>query len=680
MYGPAVVSPAHSRLQELRYKKTDGDEVEDLEKLLMAVKQKHPDINAVSSGAIASNYQRLRVESICSRLGLISLAYMWEQDQATLLQNMIDSGIHAVLVKVAAIGMDPYKHLGKDLASVQPYLTHLACLYGSNVCGEGGEYESLTLDSPLFKHARIVLDEFEVTLHSPDQIAPVGVLHPTKFHLEAKDSSAKLSPGLLSSVYEVADDMPEKEEMVMKGEEVSVIELKNIRSSVEVLTTIISQQHGIFTICCWLSNSQKLDVQEELGLLLSTVEKTLHTKGLTWGNAVYVRLFLEDMVSFGVANEVYVKNITEQKCERGVPSRCCMQVCLPEACMGGALVEVTAASDLSKQVLHVQSISCWAPSCIGPYSQATLHRSILHMAGQLGLYPPTMALVQGGAALEMQQALKNCEAVARAFKVSLRNDSVAITIYCSAALSVEDQVQVERCLYEFLEGVEEDDDNESQSMRTDLKISNPLIFFVLVPALPKGAAVELEPSLYVNSSIYNDNDSESDSSLSWKHVHVEPPTTIGSSVVRNRTLACSPCQGSVLPRKYGRASICISNFSAGSLGLINTSENAGEARVDLEELQELISSAVATLRFRVFEEMARLSWNEVTAFRVYYDAIAVHAAPLYTAVTKALDDFRIAEGCSVAPTLIPVSGASFTLKIRELVLFDVTAASTHLQT
>lgn len=79
------------RLQELRYKKTDGDEVEDLEKLLMAVKQKHPDINAVSSGAIASNYQRLRVESICSRLGLISLAYMWEQDQATLLQNMVST-------------------------------------------------------------------------------------------------------------------------------------------------------------------------------------------------------------------------------------------------------------------------------------------------------------------------------------------------------------------------------------------------------------------------------------------------------------------------------------------------------------------------------------------------------------------------------------------------------------
>lgn len=110
-------------------------------------------------------------------------------------------------------------------------------------------------------------------------------------------------------------------------------------------------------------------MREELGLLLSTVEKSLHSKGLSWGNVVYVRLFLDDMVSFGSANEVYVKHITEQKCEKGVPSRCCMQVCLPEAAMGRVLLEVTAASDLSKQVLHVQSISCWAPCCIGPYSQ-----------------------------------------------------------------------------------------------------------------------------------------------------------------------------------------------------------------------------------------------------------------------------------------------------------------------
>ena len=36
-------------------------------------------------------------------------------------------------------------------------------LYGANVCGEGGEYESLTLDCPLFTRGRIVLDTSEVS-------------------------------------------------------------------------------------------------------------------------------------------------------------------------------------------------------------------------------------------------------------------------------------------------------------------------------------------------------------------------------------------------------------------------------------------------------------------------------------------------------------------------------------
>ena len=62
--------------------------------------------------------------------------------------------------------------------------------YGCNICGEGGEYETLTLDSPLFKHGRIVLDSWTVALHSPDQLASVGVLHPIGFHTEIKLSAA----------------------------------------------------------------------------------------------------------------------------------------------------------------------------------------------------------------------------------------------------------------------------------------------------------------------------------------------------------------------------------------------------------------------------------------------------------------------------------------------------------
>ena len=54
------------------------------------------------------------------------------------------------------------------------------------MCGEGGEYESLVLDCPLFKHACIVLDKWDTVLHSPDSFAPVGLLHPVAFHLEPK--------------------------------------------------------------------------------------------------------------------------------------------------------------------------------------------------------------------------------------------------------------------------------------------------------------------------------------------------------------------------------------------------------------------------------------------------------------------------------------------------------------
>ena len=118
--------------------------------------------------------------------------------------------------------------------------------------------------------------------------------------------------------------------------------------------------------------------------------------------------------------------------------------------------------------------------------------NVLHMAGQLGLDPPTMVLVKGGVTLEMQQAMKNCEAVAEAFKVSLRGDAIAITIYCSAALSAKDQAHIEHCLHEFLhaEAEEEADDDESHSQRNRRRYSkiipDPIILFVLVPALPKG--------------------------------------------------------------------------------------------------------------------------------------------------------------------------------------------------
>ena len=51
-------------VQGLTYEETEGDEVEDMLQLIAHVQRRHPALQAVSSGAIASDYQRLRVEHV----------------------------------------------------------------------------------------------------------------------------------------------------------------------------------------------------------------------------------------------------------------------------------------------------------------------------------------------------------------------------------------------------------------------------------------------------------------------------------------------------------------------------------------------------------------------------------------------------------------------------------------
>ena len=62
---------------------------------------------------------------VCARLGLVSLAYLWHQPQAALLDGMVAGGLAAVLVKVAALGLDPGRHLGQPIAAMRPTLHRL---------------------------------------------------------------------------------------------------------------------------------------------------------------------------------------------------------------------------------------------------------------------------------------------------------------------------------------------------------------------------------------------------------------------------------------------------------------------------------------------------------------------------------------------------------------------------
>lgn len=104
----------------------------------------------MSSGAINSTYQKNRVENLCSRLDMVSMALLWEWEATDLLNAMIDGKMNAILIKVASYGLKK-QHIGKNLEQMRPLLLKMQDDYGIHCCGEGGEFESLTLDCPLYK-------------------------------------------------------------------------------------------------------------------------------------------------------------------------------------------------------------------------------------------------------------------------------------------------------------------------------------------------------------------------------------------------------------------------------------------------------------------------------------------------------------------------------------------------
>lgn len=114
-----------------------------------------------------------------------------------------------------------------------------------------------------------------------------------------------------------------------------------------------------------------LGLQNDLIFVLSHLESQLKQYGFSWEDVLYIHLYIADMNDFGVANDTYVSFITQEKCRYGVPSRSTVELPLLQAGIGKAYVEILVSRDKTKKVLHVQSISRWAPSCIGPYSQVS---------------------------------------------------------------------------------------------------------------------------------------------------------------------------------------------------------------------------------------------------------------------------------------------------------------------
>jgi diphthine-ammonia ligase len=121
-------------------------ELKDLKNLLATL-----DVDGVVSGAISSRYQKTRIDKVCQELNLESIAPLWQEDSMQLLKEIINLNFDVIIVGVYAYGFD-HSWLGRKINSTtMKNLVELNDKYQISLVGEGGEYETLVLDAPIFK-------------------------------------------------------------------------------------------------------------------------------------------------------------------------------------------------------------------------------------------------------------------------------------------------------------------------------------------------------------------------------------------------------------------------------------------------------------------------------------------------------------------------------------------------
>jgi len=136
----------------LIYLKTSGikeEEVKDLKKAIKTAKEKYK-IQGIVSGAIKSNYQKQRVEKVCKELKISSLTPLWHVDEEEYLKNLIKDKFEVIVTLISAYGLNKELLAKKIDNKLIEKLKEIHEKHKINISGEGGEFDSLVLDCPLF--------------------------------------------------------------------------------------------------------------------------------------------------------------------------------------------------------------------------------------------------------------------------------------------------------------------------------------------------------------------------------------------------------------------------------------------------------------------------------------------------------------------------------------------------
>ncbi|CAA9962368.1 ATP-bind-4 multi-domain protein [Pyrenophora teres f. maculata] len=493
--------------------KQEKDETEDLVPLLRKVMEAHPEVNAVSTGAILSTYQRTRVESVALRLGLTPLSYLWQYPllppytQSSLLHDMTAVGQKAIIIKTASGGLDE-DFLGLDVAS-QATIARLANTMGrygdagdGAILGEGGEFETLALDGPqpLWKKSIRIdsgppgkLDGGQAVLRIKESLLE------EKTNDDARCVDALRIPELFDEEFKRILETTE-----ITAEDAELASNKTFRINpqsdymfvVERLPRHAAKDNPTVFLHSNLTGdtrpiSPATSPSRQLIKIFLSLDHFLKQSHLSRASVNHATLLLRDMADFSVLNPVYAQYFSHVN----PPARVTIAVgdVLPKDVdvMLSVIVDKyeknaqeKVTTPVKRQGLHVQGRSYWAPANIGPYSQAISislplnneHNEssetptcgeIVYIAGQIPLVPASMAVYadqgfKGQAVLSLQHLWR----IGRAKNVKWWTAAVG---FIPASQHPEDRVRVAQDVWKAIHAPAHDEtaDEEDEDAHID---------------------------------------------------------------------------------------------------------------------------------------------------------------------------------------------------------------------
>ena len=107
-------------------------------------------VRVLATGGILSEYQRREFGDLASKAGLKPMSPIWGVNQEEYLLGIARSGIKALIVRVAALGLGP-ELLGKIIdEKLAEEIIRRSRRYGFNASFEGGEAETFVIDAPFY--------------------------------------------------------------------------------------------------------------------------------------------------------------------------------------------------------------------------------------------------------------------------------------------------------------------------------------------------------------------------------------------------------------------------------------------------------------------------------------------------------------------------------------------------